>query len=161
MISIRHLQLKTQHVIPIKSQDETHSPVIYRIKSYPWPCDLLWRACPLPPWTYFPVYRASSPVYRANVHACVLGCFSHVQLFVNPWTITRQANVPYLKLFHQYTHPFLCRYNIYSYSSTSYPYHLFHEAFLISGLRVIFPSSVFLLFFCPFGIGPCIFYSIF
>ena len=63
-----------------------------------------------------------------------------------------QANVSYLKLSHQYTHPFLCRYNIYSYSSTSYQYHLFHEAFLISELRAIFPSSVFLLFFCPFGI---------
>ena len=79
----------------------------------------------------------SSPVYGANVHAWVLGCFSHVRLFANRWTITHQANVSYLKLFHQYTHPFLCRY-IYSYSSTSYQYHLFHEAFLISELNLSF-----------------------
>lgn len=70
--------------------------------------------------------------------------------------------VSYLKLFYQHTHPFLCRYEIYSYSKTSLQYHLFHEAFLITELRVISPSSVHLYyFFCPFAIDPCIFYSIF
>ena len=35
---------------------------------------------------YLKLTSHSSPVYKANVHACVLGCFSHVQLFSAPWT---------------------------------------------------------------------------
>ena len=36
-------------------------------------------------------FLPSNPLSLCPLHACVLNCFSHVRLFVTPWTVVHQA----------------------------------------------------------------------